>query len=121
MNLSNNVIIKGSITDESKINLLQSSILYLQPTLSEGFGVAILEAQSCGLPVITTFEPCINEIFSETVIQASNIEDLSIKMDEIIKNPALYNKYVKLGFQNSHKYSFERRKKELKLIIDSIL
>lgn len=31
---------------------MQESTIYLQPTLYEGFGFAIAEAMSCGLPVV---------------------------------------------------------------------
>jgi glycosyltransferase involved in cell wall biosynthesis len=120
LNISHNVIIKGSVSVEKKINLLRTSLLYLQPTLSEGFGVAILEAQACGVPVITTFEPCINEVFSDSVVRASNIENLSLNMGLLANNDFLYDKYVKLGIKNSYKYSFQRRQKEIKSIIETL-
>lgn len=44
----------GRITTPEKIDAMQTCAAYLQPTLAEGFGVAILEAMSCGAPVVVS-------------------------------------------------------------------
>jgi len=44
----------GIVTQETKVELMQTCAAYLQPTLVEGFGVAILEGMSCGAPVIVS-------------------------------------------------------------------
>lgn len=120
MNIAEKFIYLGRVSAEEKINLLRSSLLYIQPTLAEGFGMAILEAQSCGTPVITTFKPCINEIFSNTVVQAIDIFDLSLKIELLSNSRILYDKYVKLGIENSFKYSFEKRRANIKLLVESL-
>jgi glycosyltransferase involved in cell wall biosynthesis len=47
------VSLPGVISREEKIDRMRRCRLYLQPTRYEGFGVAILEAMSCGAPVVT--------------------------------------------------------------------
>lgn len=42
----------GVIPEAEKIQLLRECFAYLQPSRWEGFGLAILEAMSCGAPVI---------------------------------------------------------------------
>jgi len=37
--------------------LLKASKIFVSPSAREGFGIAVLEALACGLPVITTSEP----------------------------------------------------------------
>ena len=44
----------GIVSQETKVELMQTCTAYLQPTLVEGFGVAILEGMSCGAPVIVS-------------------------------------------------------------------
>jgi glycosyltransferase involved in cell wall biosynthesis len=52
--LEADVIFTGPVFDAQKTGLYQQADLFVLPTHSENFGVVILEALSCGLPVITT-------------------------------------------------------------------
>ncbi len=53
-NYSNKVFILGNIKRDSLINEYQSADIFCLPTLRENGGTAILEAMSCGLPVVTS-------------------------------------------------------------------
>jgi glycosyltransferase involved in cell wall biosynthesis len=53
-NLQNNIIFKGFLENiEDAYSLMKSSKVYVTPSTREGFGIAVLEANACGLPVIT--------------------------------------------------------------------
>jgi len=52
--LTADVIFTGPVFDAQKTSLYQQADLFVLPTHSENFGVVILEALACGLPVITT-------------------------------------------------------------------
>ena len=47
----------GTVTGSDKVALIKSSDLFVLPSYSEGFSVAILEAMACRIPVIAT-EAC---------------------------------------------------------------
>ena len=46
------IVIHAEVSRERKRELLQRSRVYLQPSQFEGFGLAALEALSCGVPVV---------------------------------------------------------------------
>jgi glycosyltransferase involved in cell wall biosynthesis len=48
------VRLAGSVTNDERDTLLRSADVYCQPSLHEGFGIAILEAMSLRLPVVAT-------------------------------------------------------------------
>jgi glycosyltransferase involved in cell wall biosynthesis len=44
----------GEVADENKLNLYLKHHIFVLPTYSENFGIVVLEALSCSMPVITT-------------------------------------------------------------------
>jgi len=55
LNLTNNIIFKGFIENhEDVLSLIKSSKVFALPSTREGFGIALIEANACGIPVITT-------------------------------------------------------------------
>jgi len=52
----------GMISDEEKLQHYRRCIAYVQPTLYEGFGLAIAEAVACGCPVITSSRGAVPEV-----------------------------------------------------------
>jgi len=58
----------GVVSREEKIDLMRRCRLYLQPTRYEGFGAAILEAMSCGAPVITNPAGAVPEVVGDSAV-----------------------------------------------------
>jgi glycosyltransferase involved in cell wall biosynthesis len=52
--LDNEFMFLGEVPDEAKWGLYQSADLFVLPSKSENFGIAVAEALAAGLPVITT-------------------------------------------------------------------
>jgi len=54
LNIEENVIFLGYVSEEVKYQYLTRSDIYLLPSLHEGFGICLLEAMYCGLPIVAT-------------------------------------------------------------------
>ena len=113
----------GVVSRERKIELMQRCAAYLQPTFGEGFGVAILEAMSCGAPVVTSPVGAVPEVAGDTVVMVTGSEPLDIArgVTELLTQPKLA---ADLGARARERavrlYSYERRKSDLKRIISSL-
>jgi glycosyltransferase involved in cell wall biosynthesis len=54
LGMGDQVTISGRLSDEMKFQYLSVSDIYLLPSLHEGFGICLLEAMHCGLPIVST-------------------------------------------------------------------
>lgn len=60
--LPNRYLILSELSDPGLRRVLSNAICLIYPSDSEGFGMPILEAFSCGCPVIISNDPAMNEI-----------------------------------------------------------
>jgi glycosyltransferase involved in cell wall biosynthesis len=95
----------------------------LQPTNCEGFGLAIVEAQACGLPVITTMEPCVFEVNAESVLYSDNIADMVCNMKKLLTDEKYWSLRSEQSLNNAIRYSYSKRNDviEKMLIEENIL
>ncbi len=72
----------GYVTQEEKQSLLQNARAFIFPSLYEGFGLPILEAQSYGVPVVTSCLSSLPEVGGEGALYADpyNPTDIAEKL-----------------------------------------
>lgn len=54
LGLASRVHVRSDVTPPELLDLYRSASVFLQTSHEEGFGVSVLEAMACGLPVVTT-------------------------------------------------------------------
>lgn len=105
--LTSSVSIKDPVFGSAKLELYQSSSLFVLPSYSENFGMVIAEAMSCGVPALTTTN-CPWEILNET--NTGWCIDLSVENLEKTLREALTMEPVKL---------YEMGQRASKLVFDN--
>ena len=105
---ANSVIFTGYLSDESLTCLYQSAKLYIFPSLIEGFGLPPLEAQSHGLPVLSSSSTCLPEILGDSVIyfEPNNPRALAKLIGDTINNQELMTSLKQRGLDNLKQYSW---------------
>ena len=83
-------------------------------SLYEGFGIPILDAFSCGLPVITSNISSMPEVGREAVLYVDplNLDDMKDKLKIIMEDEDLRKDLVKKGFVQAKKFSWEKAARE---------
>ncbi len=69
---------KGYVTEEEKQILLQNASVFVFPSLYEGFGLPVLEAQALGVPVVTSSTSSLPEVGGEGALYVDPLSALSI-------------------------------------------
>jgi glycosyltransferase involved in cell wall biosynthesis len=124
LKIENNVEFPGKISNEKKLEYFQRSLIYLQPTIHEGFGVAIAEAMSCGVPVISSYNTAVKEVLN-TVGFYCNPDDpkeLASITIELLQNKQKRKQFSTLSRKRIvENFSLEKRNGQLTSIINSVL
>lgn len=107
---------KGSLVftgyiDDAELNLLYNAAsLFIFPSLYEGFGLPILEAMSCGTPVISANNSSLPEVCGDAAIMvdATDSKELAQKINKVLSSPALQAELREKGFENIKRFSWAK-------------
>jgi len=98
--LHDNVVIKGTVTDDEKYSLIMSSRLCAFPSFVEEWGLVPQEALACGLPVVLYDLPVYRENISECGavfrMPTGDLKGMADKITELLANER-YRDYNCIG------------------------
>lgn len=123
LGLTNNIELLGQLTRNNIAKVLSDSDIFILPSRSENFSVAIIEALACGLPVITSdcggSAECINDS-NGILFQAENIDALA---ESIMKVLSQYNRYdrKKIAADCYRNYSSQATAKQLEAVFTNVI
>ena len=85
------------------------------PSLSEGFGLPVLEAMQVGVPVLTSNEGSLAEIGGDAVLSADAYDTASIgaAMRQIATDDALHGRLARAGLAQAQRFSPEAYQERL--------
>lgn len=113
----------GYVDDNDMPTLYSEADLFLFPTLYEGFGIPILEAQMCGTIVITSNVSSMPEIGRDSVIYVDplNVDDIANKIANILKDKELIKILKVKGLENAKRYNWKKSAELLNKIICEVV
>jgi glycosyltransferase involved in cell wall biosynthesis len=106
-NMTQKVIELVEIDNENLRAIYSSATALLFPSLYEGFGWPIIEAQACGCPVFTSNRSPMNDVGGEAAIYIEPDQPKETA-EEIIRNLPTLKQMKSKGFINSQKFSAEK-------------
>ena len=108
MKYKEDVIFIGQINDELMVNILASSKALCFVSIFEGFGLPIIEAMKCHVPVITSNTSSMPEIAGNAalIVDPHNISEIYNAMIQIDQNPQLCADLIQKGQQIIQKFQW---------------
>ena len=103
------IITMGFVADAWKWQLFRNATIFLFPTLYEGFGLPILEAQSVGVPVITSNTSSLPEVANGSAFLVDPLEPKMIAdaMIAITQDQKMAKNLIKKGYENIKRFSWK--------------
>lgn len=98
------------VSDEDLVYLYNGAKLFCYPSIYEGFGLPILEAMKCGVPVITSNISSMPEVGGKAVIYVDpkDHNDLAQKMQKTLKDEKVLEKLSWDSLKQSNKFSWDK-------------
>lgn len=104
------IIHRGWVSQEEKVALLRNAHVFAFPSLYEGFGLPIVEAQSCQVPVVASRAASLPEIGGDGALyhETTSVEDLANKIFIAATDEAVRADLIAKGKANITRFSWEQ-------------
>lgn len=117
------VIFLSSVDDADLHILYQSAAVMIYPSVFEGFGLPVAEAQASGCPVITSKIGSLLEAGGDAAlyIDPRLPEAIGIAIKSVLNKPNLRNTLIVKGKVNAKRFTPENYARQMKQLYNSIL
>lgn len=104
--------ILGRVTEAEKLELLNSSQVFCSPArYGESFGIVLLEAMACGLPVVAGDNPGYRTVMKDTgrlsLVDPRDTVEFTRKLDIMMKDKSVRSAWQNWAKQNVKKYNYK--------------
>ncbi len=109
-----NLVIAGEslpyLSEDELVLLYNAADVLLYPSFYEGFGLPILEAFACGLPVVTSNISSMPEIAGDgaLLVNPKNLDEIKDSLKDIFNDKSLRNNLVQKGLKQVSKFTWDK-------------
>jgi glycosyltransferase involved in cell wall biosynthesis len=109
-NMLDKVIFTGFVPDEDIQPLLSNSKLFVFPSLYEGFGIPLLDAQACKVPVVSSNAGSLPEVGGDAVFYFDPENTIVMKevISKVLEDDSIVDIIVKKGMENRKNFSWRQ-------------
>ena len=109
LGISDCLITPGEVNAETVSQLLQSSDIYVSPSIVESFGLSTLEAMSAGLPCVVTDIPGSRDLVSNEyglLVKKADSDQLADAIKYLIESPSVRKSMGVMARNEAQKYNW---------------
>jgi glycosyltransferase involved in cell wall biosynthesis len=123
LNVDKRVHFAGRVSDDERDDLYRNTRVFVFPSLSEGFGLPVLEAMSMGAPVVCSNAGSLPEIAGDAAILVDplDFESLARHLAKMWKDDALRAEYSKRGLARAKEFSWRKAAEQTLEIYRSVI
>ena len=122
LKLTPSVIVTGGVPVEDLPALFSGALFFVMPSLYEGFGLPVLEAMSCGTPVIASNTSSLPEVAGDAaiLIDPQDIVGLAAAMQRLCNDAALRHEMRARGMAQAARFSWQRAARETLAVYQTV-
>ena len=116
------VHLPGFVEERDKAALISGADGLLYPSLYEGFGFPIVEAQLCGTPVLCADSSSLPEVAGAgaLLVDATDTEALAVAIERLVTDEGLRSRLVDAGRVNAQRFTWERAAEQVLSALEAV-
>jgi len=119
------IIFTGFVSEKEKIEWLNKLWVVVNPSMKEGWGIANVEANACGTPVVVANSPglrdAVKDNYNGLLYEYGDISGLANKVISLLSDKNLYNKISAGAIEFTDNLSWDNTAKNMLKVMESYL
>lgn len=113
--LQNEVVLTGYLSDGDLSLLYKNALLYVFPSINEGFGIPILEAFAHNLPVLVANNTCLPEVGGDAVLPFDPFDTDAVftAIKTVLDDAELRKEMIRKGQERLKDFSWQKTASQL--------
>ncbi|MDE9461690.1 glycosyltransferase family 4 protein [Xenorhabdus bovienii] len=122
LNLSERVIFHGFVDDSDLPSLYRGALGLLFPSLYEGFGLPVLEAMACGIPVLTSNVTSLPEVAGDAalLVDPYSVDDIAHKINQLVIDKDLRTMLIERGIARAKMFTWDKVAERVQNILEQV-
>jgi len=110
LGLATSVIFTGYVPSEDLPVFYNAAEAFVYPSIFEGFGLPVIEAMACGLPVLTSFGSSLEEVAGDAAVLVDPLSEEAIAtgLGKLVGDSSLRARLAQAGLTRSATFSFKK-------------
>ena len=112
LGLSDAVEFRGHVTQDEKVRLLSQAAVTANPSPKEGWGLTVVEANACGVPVVASRSPGLVDSVRDgqtgLLVEHGSVEQLAGKLVEILVDRGLRERLSAGAIEWAQQFSWDK-------------
>ncbi len=111
----------GYVPEVDRLALLAGARLFAFPSLFEGFGLPVLEAQQMGVPVMCGNNSALPEVAGDAalLVDPEDVDALARAMLRLSQDAALREELIQAGYRNVRRFSWQKAAQETLAVLEA--
>lgn len=123
LELQDEVVFTDYVDEMDKALIYQMALVFVFPSLYEGFGIPVLEAMAAGVPVITSNVSSLPEVAGDAAILVEPCDRVAIAkgMQQCIKRDKGIEELIERGYKQIRRFSWDKSAEQLHALYQRLI
>lgn len=122
LGIEDRVIFTGFVPPEHLSYLLSGATAFVLPSLYEGFGIPVVDAMACGVPVIVSNVSSLPEVVGSAglLINPQSTDQIEQAIRTLVSDKKLRQKYSKEVLRQAERFSWDKMARTVKQVLEEV-
>jgi glycosyltransferase involved in cell wall biosynthesis len=120
LHLEKSVEFRGAVPTDTLVDILNRSHLFINASPKEGWGLTVVEANACGVPVIASDRPGLRDSLRDGItgflVEYGNVAGFAEKAYQLLSRKDLWQSMSAAGIEHARSLTWERTVSEMEAI-----